>query len=122
MNASCIAPPEVNRNQEGNSSSQQIDRTLVRSPGMSEVRDRLCREADNILSRGETRDWTSQDVVKHQGGDCQLCQHATHRFFDDAIYAPACEHRARLDVHSAHGVGKEHYTEDKPWRRTPDRL
>src|SRR5271163_847284 len=84
------------------------------------VREGFVDKPDEILSCGDAADRTGKNVVKHQGGNAELCQRAAHGGFYNAVHAAAHEHAATLDVNGAHRVGKQHDAEDEPRRGFAD--
>ena len=80
--------------------------------------EQLVYQACDVLSGGNARDRSREDVVEHQRGDAQLGQRSTQGFLHHAIHAAAHEHRAALDVHCAHSEREQHYAEDEPWSRS----
>ena len=109
-----VAPPEVDRDERGDSCRPEIDDVGRWIQWVAEIRRRLGPEANDVLTRGDARDWSGQDVVEHQRGDRQLRQRPAHRLLDDAIDAASREHGARFHIDGSHGVRKQHHTEDEP--------
>src|SRR5215207_9938872 len=89
---------------------------------MAEVSCSFRDQIYDVLPSLHPRNWTRQNVIKHQGRHGELRDRSTHRFLHHAIYTAAREHGARLDINSAHGVGEKHYAKNEPWCRMPDRL
>src|SRR5947209_19276281 len=78
----------------------------------------LSEEADDVLTRRDTRDRPCEDVIEHQSRDREFSQCPSHRLLDYSIDTSSREHRTTLDIDGSDGIGEEHYAEDEPWSRT----
>ena len=77
-------------------------------------------QTGKILPRGHAADRPGQHVVEHERGDAEFRQRTAQGAFDGAIHAAAHEHAATFHVHRAHGVRKNHDSQDEPRGRFAD--
>ncbi len=120
-NALCVFPPEVNCDDDGETSGDQTCGAFgeVRL-GKMKIQEQLVEKATEILAGRDAADGAREDIVKHQSGNGKFCETAAERLFNGAIDATADEHAAALDVHRADGVRKDHDGENEPRRGLAD--
>src|SRR6187402_2284484 len=126
-----VLPPEVTGDDHSNTGRGIVDVELMhdtrtadqeaRHRGMMSANSyHFVNKTDDILSGGYARDRSSQNVIKHQGGDTDLGKCAAERFLHNSVDSAPCVHGAALHIESADRVCEEHDAKDEPWCRLAD--
>src|ERR1019366_9553452 len=114
-----ILPPEIGSHNDGEDRTERVLRDVNVT---TDVVEGIDEETSEILPGGHGTDRPCQHVIKQQRGNGEFGQRPAQRLFDHAVHAAAHEHRAGLDIQSAHGVAEDHHREHEPRSALADHL
>ena len=106
-----VLPPEVNRDDHGESRGEQVH---VHAMGLMQQLENFVDQRAHVLPRADHADGSGEDVIEHQRGHRQLGEHRPHAVPHNDVDSAAHVHAAAFHIHAAHREAEQHHAQHEP--------